>query len=563
MSILLTSVVRLRGQPLVRQLDAAAEAPQAAQQAFLLRLLNKNADTIFGREHRFHAIKTEQDYRQLVPIRDYEEFRPYVNRLICGEKSVLTAEQPFMFTMTSGTTGEPKYIPVTRESEEQGNCLMRQWLYRTLRDHPQSLSHATVGVVSPEIEGYTTSGIPYGSLSGRIYQQIPAIVRRSYAVPYPVFELKNYDERYKAIARFSIAKRISLISTPNPSTLIRLAEVATTHKEILIRSIYDGNLGFESAAQPELVAKIEQFLKPQPRRARELEKIAEATDSLLPKYCWSHLKVLGCWTGGSVGVQAQKLADYFGNLPIRDLGYLASEGRMSLPEQDNTSLGILALSTNYYEFIPEEELESAEPPILLSHELELGKRYIILLTTAAGLYRYNINDIVEVTGFYKKAPLLAFLRKGKDMTNITGEKMHVNHILMVMEQVKRQFHLPVVLYRMTPNLEHLRYDLYLELSNGTWSIGHEPWLQQRLIPVIEQALCEINIEYAQKRRSKRLRCLCLHLMHPGWFEAESRREAANSKRDVQYKWKILCHQPSPEDQEAIITTIEGDDATNG
>jgi|ERR687886_351760 hypothetical protein len=252
-----------------------SRAPQATQQALLLRLLKKNADTVFGREHRFCAIKTERDYRRLVPTRDYEDFRPYVNRLIAGEKSVLTTEQPFMFTMTSGTTGEPKYIPVTRESEEQGSGIMRQWLYRILRDHPHSLNHASVGVVSPAIEGYTTAGIPYGSISGRIYQRIPAIVRRSYAIPYPVFELKNYEERYRAIARFSLAKLVSFISTPNPSTLIRLAQVVTTHKEVLIRAIYDGTLGFESSEQPELVAKLKPFLKPQPHRAKQLEKIAD------------------------------------------------------------------------------------------------------------------------------------------------------------------------------------------------------------------------------------------------------------------------------------------------
>jgi hypothetical protein len=112
---------------------------------------------------------------------------------------------------------------------------------------------------------------------------------------------------------------------------------------------------------------------------------------------------------------------------------------------------------------------------------------------------------------------------------------------------------------MTPNLEHSRYDLYLELETREWGMGNGEWLQQTLLPAIDQALAEVNIEYAEKRRSKRLHSLCLHLMRPGWCQAELLREAAKGKRDVQYKWKMLCHQRHLEDGEAIVATIEGND----
>ncbi|NMG06533.1 GH3 auxin-responsive promoter family protein [Brasilonema sp. UFV-L1] len=82
------------------------------------------------------------------------------------------------------------------------------------------------------------------------------------------------------------------------------------------------------------------------------------------------------------------------------------------------------------------------------------------------------------------------------------------------------------------------------------------WLQQILIPAIDQALCAANNEYAQKRESKRLQPLCLHLMQSGWSEAELHRFVASGKRDVQYKWKILRSQLSPEDRQAIAITID-------
>jgi hypothetical protein len=550
MSILLTNSVRWNGRSLAKKLDAAAQEPEAVQQLLLHQLLTRHQTTVFGREHGFTQIQTPKDYRSAVPIQDYEGFRPYINCMMQGESNILVNEPVRMFTLTSGTTGQPKYIPVTPSSERGGSNLMRQWLYRASLDHPQFLDRASAGIVSPAVEGYTECGIPYGSVSGRIYQQIPWIVQRSYAIPYPVFELKDYDSRYLAIARFALARQLSFLTTPNPSTLLRLVQVMTTHRELLIRSIYDGTLGF--SVESRLHSKLQSRLKPQPQRARELETIAETTNALRPKDCWRHLKLLGCWTGGSVGVQAHRLATEYGSVPVRDLGYMASEARITLPYQDNTPNGILDLTLNYYEFISENCVDEPNPPILLCHQLELGKRYSILLTTPGGLYRYHINDIVEVTGFYKKAPLLAFVRKGKDMSNLTGEKLHVNHILMAMEQVQQQFNLAVKQYRLVPNLDEMRYHLYLELLEER----SDRWIQHTLIPAIDRAIAQVNLEYAQKRDSGRLHSLCLHLMCPGWAEALQRQAIAGGQPDVQYKWKVFSPEAQPADYSRILKTFE-------
>ncbi|MBD1867104.1 GH3 auxin-responsive promoter family protein [Cyanobacteria bacterium FACHB-471] len=550
MSILLRAAVQWNGQFLGQRFDAAAQAPEAVQRSLLQQLLTRHHTTVFGQAHHFAQIHTPEDYRHAVPIQDYEGFRPYINRMMRGELNLLVNEPVRMFTLTSGTTGQPKYIPVTPSSERGGSNLMRQWLYRALSDHPQFLNRASAGIVSAAVEGYTACGIPYGSVSGRIYQQIPWIVQRSYAIPYPVFELKDYDTRYLAIARFALARQLSFLTTPNPSTLMRLAQVMMTHREGLIRAIHDGTLGF--AAEPPLQRRLQARLKPQPQRSRQLEQIVEATDALHPKDCWTDLKLLGCWTGGSVGIQAQRLATEYGNVPVRDLGYMASEARVTLPHQDHTPNGILDLTLNYYEFIPEDKINEPNPPIYLSHELELGKQYSILLTTSAGLYRYHINDIVEVTGFYYQAPILAFVRKGKDMSNLTGEKLHVNHILMTMKQMEQEFDLAVKQYCLVPNLDEMRYHLYLELLEER----SDRWIQHTLMPAIERSLAQVNVEYAQKRDSGRLHALCLHLMHPGWAEALQRQAIANGQRDVQYKWKILSPEVPLGDRADILKTFE-------
>ena len=550
--MLLKHAIRLSGKIESLALDNACRQPEEAQREILLKILRRNADTVFGREHGFASVASEADYRRRVPVSEYERLRPYVKRIIAGEKSVLTKAAPFMLTMTSGTTGEPKYIPVTRESQAHNSSLMRQWLYRALCDHPKFLDHASVGVVSRAIEGYTPSGLAYGSASGLIYKNIPWLIRRAYAVPYLVSELHDYDQRYFLSARFALAARVSFIATPNPSTLIRLAALCIEHQERLIRAIHDGTPGIDAPDQREVYAGLAARLKPDPPRARSLAQVVEQRGFLRLADCWPDLKLIGCWTGGSVIAHVRKLPAHFGDVLQRDLGYLASEGRITVPYQDQTPSGILALRSGYYEFIPEDEADSSQPSILSSHQLEKGSRYSILLTTSGGLYRYQINDIVEVTGFYRRAPLLAFVRKGGEMASITGEKMHVNHLIQAMDEVRRRFNLDIEQYRAIPDFAGSRYEIYLELERP----APLEMLRDEVLPELDRALARANVEYDQKRQSKRLNAPCLHLMARGWADAALRRHVAAGKRDTQYKWRILCSEQSPESLKAIVSTIE-------
>ena len=188
------------------RLDRACDAPAATQRAFLQRLVKRNAGTAFGRAHDFSKIRTEEDYRRRVPVREYEDFRPLIKRIMAGERNVLTRDEPFMLALTSGTTSEPKYIPVTRDLQRQTASLMSQWLYRAELDHRGLLDYASVGIVSRAVEGRTPTGIPYGSASGLIYKNIPWLVRRAYAVPYLASELDDYDARYFVTTRFALAR---------------------------------------------------------------------------------------------------------------------------------------------------------------------------------------------------------------------------------------------------------------------------------------------------------------------------------------------------------------------
>jgi len=528
------------------QFQKAAQQPDRAQAHVLRTLVKQNADTAFGRDHSFSTIASPTDYARQVPIRDYEGFRPYINRIVARQERILTAEPPFMFTTTSGTTGDPKYIPVTASWREQMASLMRLWMFYTLRDHPDYLNQKVFTIVSPAVEGLTASGLPFGAMSGVAYQRLPWVVRRQYVIPYAVSLISNHDARYFVTMRLALAHSVSVVGTPNPTSLIRLAEVATSHSEDIIRAIQDGTLGIpkpetvREAGHPDNAAmqEIKARLCPDRERARFLSKVVEAHGTLSPKHCWPDLTVVACWLGGNAGIHARRLADHYGaNIALRDLGLLASEGRMTIPVEDHSAAGVLAVHTNFYEFIPEDEIENPSPPTLLAHQLEEGKRYYIVISGGNGLYRYDINDVVEVRGFYHRTPKVAFARKGRDMVSITGEKLHLNQIQAAIREAEQYSHLEVWQFQLIPDVEQSRYDLLVELRGALGSDSQNCGF----LRAFDYALSALNLEYASKRASKRLGLPRLFVMKPGWSERLCRADFHNGKRELQYKWPAIRH----------------------
>jgi hypothetical protein len=560
MSLPLRLIFALRGMTFGRSFERQVADPEKAQLRFLEALLEREKDTAFGREHGFAQLKGREDYRRAVPIRDYEGFRPWVDRLTDGEDHVLTRERPWMFATTSGTTDLPKLIPVTNAWKKATTSLMSLWIARAQQDHPGILRHRILTMVSPAIEGYAACGLPIGSVSGVTRRNMPWLLRRAYASPYEVMEILDYDARYKVAIRMGYATQVSMMATPNPSTLLRLAETGAVEAAQVIRSIHDGTLGFELTAensphqdaQQAIADSLQARLRPNPKRAKTLDALLEEHGVLRPRDVWPHLAILGCWLGGSAGIQSEKLREWYGEVPMRDIGFRATEGTMTLPLADNTASGVPCLSSGYYEFVPEDDIEQECPATLLSHELEQGKRYYILLTTAAGLYRYDINDIVEVQGEYRGCPMFAFARKGRDMANITGEKIHVNQVLIAAERAVATSGLEWTQVQMIPDVDNSRYDLLVEPTIP------EPGDQSllRFSAALDQELSRCNDEYRQKRKSRRLHQPRVFEMKSGWYQRRWRADVVTrGKRDSQYKWPVIGLDWDQETREEVATAV--------
>lgn len=551
----------LRAAVLVREFtrnvrfERATADPAASQARTLLSLVRRNEDTVFGREHGFASIRSPADFARRVPVRDYEFFRPYVDRIIAGEHGVLTADAVTMFTTTSGTTAAPKLIPVTDRWREQMASLTRLWMYRSLEAHPHYLDHKVLLIVSPAVEDTTPRGLPVGSLSGVTYQRIPRLVRRSYAVPYELALVDDHETRYFLTMRLALAQSVSALATPNPTSLLRLAETAAARSEEILRAIHDGGLGVTSQElgnAGQLADLLRPKLRPDAERAKILEGVIAHHGALLPAGCWPQLELIGCWLGGSAALHAKRLAAYFGSAPaLRDLGLLASEGRMTLPVEDYTPAGPLAVQANYYEFIPEDDIDKPSPPVLGAHELEPGRRYHIILTGDNGLYRYDINDVVEVTGFHRGTPKVAFVRKGRDMVSITGEKLHLNHIQSALVHASDDTRLAVLQFRLIPDEHRLHHDLLVEFHDAAPDTSS---LSAFLLSFDRHLQAE-NHEYRSKRGSGRLEGPELSVMRPGWSEEICRAEFRAGRREAQHKWKAVGPAWDADSRDAVLRRV--------
>lgn len=534
------------GKQSARRFDEATRDPRRTQTELLLGMLRRNADTEYGRRYNFASINSIADYQKQVPLITYADIQQDMERVAGGAKNVFTAEDPVMFAQTSGTTGKPKFIPVTPTDQGRAHKdQMRTWLYHAQKAHPGILDYKVVSMVSPAIEGYTESGVPFGSTSGHIYKNMPGVVRRAYSIPYEVFEIEDYQAKYYTIMRISLEHDVRFLATANPSSILQLMDKANEYSEDLIRDIRDGTLSGQQDIEPAIRQLVEKRLRPNPKRSAQLDAMRSRRDGrLVPGDYWPDLGLIGCWKGGTVGHYLEKFDPWFNPdgtrpVPVRDWGYLSSEARGSIPLSDEGSKGVLTVATNFFEFVAVDEVEAkpdkpASWPFLTTADLEIDGEYYIFVTTTSGLYRYDINDVIQVAGRYHQTPEIVFLRKGRGMTNITGEKLSVNQVIDSVQSAARTSGLIPAHFKAEADTDRSRYILRVEFAGHTEEEQQLAFLQE-----VDRYLKEVNIEYKAKRDSSRLGAPVMHVMREGWYERGRRLLAASGKRVFQAKTEVL------------------------
>lgn len=324
MGQLLKTTTWIKGGLIQQVFERATLDPKTAQTNLLKTILKKNQGTQYGQAYGFSQITTPDTFAGTVPLNTFADLSPYVEKMKQGERNILTSDQPVLFNLTSGTTDKPKYVPITKNGMTLMSDRSHQWLYRALQDHPSFLNHSIICVSGASMEGRTESGIPFGSASGMMYESLPRLLHGAFALPFLLSEIKDYDLRYYVMARMALEAEASFVVTPNPTTLIKLAETGIHYQEDIIRAIRDGVIASsqrfdKSPEDARILDVIARSLKANRQRSAVLEKVVQEHGRLIPSEAWKKLKLIGCWLGGSLGFQADKLAAYFGHdTPKRD-----------------------------------------------------------------------------------------------------------------------------------------------------------------------------------------------------------------------------------------------------
>ncbi len=531
-----------RSRRLARAFLEKTKDAGAIQRRVLLERVARNADSGYGRDHRFGEIRSVADFRRRVPVRGYDGHEPYIDRVRQGDTSALfgPSTEVLMFAMTSGTTNRPKTIPITRDALRDYREGWTIWGILAFDAHPGMLSRGLKPILqlaSDWRESVTAAGIPCGAITGLTSQMQNPLIRMNYCMPVAASRIKDIESKYYIALRNSVHRDLGTIIAANPSTILAIARLGDREKATLIRDLYDGTIDPKWTIPADVREAIRRTSRRKHRgAARRLEAIVSRTGRLLPRDYWPGLEFIANWTGGSMGAYLGRYPEYFGTKPVRDVGLIASEGRFTIPIQDGTPAGVLDIQHHYFEFIPEEQGDREQPDAVEATDLIEGKRYFILPTTASGLYRYHIHDLVECVGFEGNTPVLVFLNKGAHFSSLTGEKLSEFQVVSAVSAAQRSLGLRLSSFLVLPSWgDPPHYNLLIEDDDLP-----DESAAARLAEAVEAGLARENSEYENRRSTLRLGPIRIRrIAANSWSDFQRRRLARSGGTVEQYKQPCL------------------------
>ncbi|MDP2317561.1 MAG: GH3 auxin-responsive promoter family protein [Pseudomonadota bacterium] len=396
----------------VRAFESACAAPEEAQQGRLAALLEGLRGTDFGAAHDLGGNGTIEAWRAAVPVRTHAEHAPWLDRVAAGENSVLTRAPVRSLLETSGTTGRPKWLPVTDPWARTVADAQTLWVLALLRDDEGLASGKALSVVSPAEHLRSPGGLAVGSNTGRMFLAQPWWVRWRAPVPYAVYCIEDPSVRAYCVLRHALGQPVTSWTTANPSTILLYCRRLREWWEDLRADAADGTLARGPAAS--LPAHLRTSL------ARGLGRVRLGEEPL-PSKVWN-LRRINCWMGGSAPFFLSRLAAALGaDVPTREVGVNASEGYFAIPVDDGAP--VAWLGGHLLEFVGDDDVPR------MSWEVEEGREYRLVVSTEAGLYRYDLGDVVRITGWYARAPRMVFVRKAGNVLNAMGEKVTEDQVV--------------------------------------------------------------------------------------------------------------------------------------
>lgn len=332
-----------------KKIQQWVEHPVETQEEVFHDLIDQAKNTAFGKDHHFDQIKTHEDFVKRVPIRDYEELKPYIERIIAEEKDVLWPGQPLYFAKTSGTTSGAKFIPLTKESmpthiDGAKNAILN---YINETGHTKFVDGKMIFLQgSPELT--EINGIPVGRLSGISAHYVPTYLQKNRLPSWDTNVIEDWETKLEAIIEETIDKNMTVIS------------------------------GIPSWVQMYFEHLVKRTGKP--------------VGEIFPNF---DLFIYG-------GVNFEPYRKTFRKLIGRDVPSIelfpASEGFFAFQDKQEEPGMLLCLNSGiFYEFVKADEFFEKDAKRITIKEVEIGVNYVMIISTSAGLWAYNLGDTVQFT----------------------------------------------------------------------------------------------------------------------------------------------------------------------
>jgi hypothetical protein len=382
-------------------------------------LVEKGKSTIFGHEHNFSKINSHDDFTKLVPIKDYEGFRHYIDEIVKGQRNVLWPGWPLYFAKTSGTTSGVKYIPITADSMpnhiKSARHSLSMYIYKTGKASFVDGKYIFLSG-SPELE--TVGGVQCGRLSGIVNHHVPGYVKRNQLPLYTTNCINDWEQKLDAIVGETISQKMTLISGIPPWVEMYFKRLMEVSKKSCVLEIF-------------------------------------------PNFS---LYVHG-------GVNFKPYQNQMNRLIGTDIDMLetfpASEGFFAF-QDEFPSQGLLLIPDSgiFFEFVPVESFSSTNPPRLTLADVELNKNYVLIVSTNAGLWAYNTGDTVKFTSL--KPYRVVVTGRLKHFTSAFGEHVIAEEVDHAMSLACERFGAKVTEFTVAPRVVNSDglpcHDWYVEFA---------------------------------------------------------------------------------------------------
>ena len=524
---------------LERMEQASLNAPQIGLDT-LMNLIRENENTEYGKKYDFRHIHSYADYAHKVPFSEYQDYEPYIERmLVFGEKNLITTSDVLYYAHTSGTSGASKMIPRTqRELEILYSDIFQRAFGLCEKESAaggkenaagekekaageKEKAAGTEGQLSGsrganfmETQiGFTSMGIPHGAISATLNHPEDTVPCSVFPEDI-IYSTVDFDRRHVKLLFALREKHLSFLMSTFSPMIHDMIVYLQLHWQELCGDLEAGRIGAKVSVDPRLRARLNAVLTPDPERAEEIRRIMlKYKDGDFIPRIWPDLKLVACVGTATFAPHLEKIKEHLGpDIPVDQLGYVSSESTVAAQIKEGEEAYMLLPYSGFYEFIPMDggsETQEAVP--VLMDQLEAGREYELIVTNLSGFYRYRIGDVIRVTGFHNKCPMIVFSYRKNQLVSMYGEKVTEAVMQSSVEKLSSDSGTRILEYSVYPDTDS-DPGRYIVLLESDEEIGPDRW--QPYSDNLNRILCEAHDSYRAKMDSKIMLPLEVRFVQP-------------------------------------------------